>query len=81
MALTLPLSSAQTPPKPIADLNVQHVVLGELLFKTWYPSLYPEEIVGRELERLYVCQWCFKYSKELITFLAHTVRDRLTTAW
>lgn len=68
------LSTARTPPKAIGDLNVKHVVLGDLLFKTWYPSFYPEELVSRDLERLYVCQGCFKYSKELIPFLAHVVR-------
>ncbi|KAK7513051.1 acyl-CoA N-acyltransferase [Phyllosticta citriasiana] len=52
--------------------NVIHVVLGDLLIKPWYPSFYPEELVGRRIERLYVCQWCFKYSKELIPFLGHT---------
>lgn len=60
--------------KPIADRNVHHVVLGDLLFKSWYPSFYPEELVGRDLERLYVCQRCFKYSKELMPFLAHVVK-------
>lgn len=53
--------------------NVINVVLGDLLIKPWYPSFYPEELVGRKIERLYVCQWCFKYSKELIPFLGHTV--------
>ncbi|KAK7727434.1 SAS complex subunit [Botryosphaeria dothidea] len=52
--------------------NVLNVVLGDLLVKPWYPSFYPEELVGRRVERLYVCQWCFKYSKELIPFLGHT---------
>ncbi|KAI9706895.1 MAG: hypothetical protein M1820_004674 [Bogoriella megaspora] len=58
--------------KPTGELNVSNVVLGKLLIKTWYPSFYPEEIVGRRTERLYVCQYCFKYSKELIPWLAHT---------
>ena len=57
-----------------ADRNVQNVVLGDILFPTWYSSLYPEELVGSRVERLYVCQWCFKYSKELMPFIAHTVR-------
>ncbi|KAH7060436.1 acyl-CoA N-acyltransferase [Macrophomina phaseolina] len=52
--------------------NVLNVVLGDLLVKPWYPSFYPEELAGRRIERLYVCQWCFKYSKELIPFLGHT---------
>jgi len=54
--------------------NVVNVVLGDLLIKPWYPSFYPEELVGRKTERLYVCQWCFKYSKELMPFLGHVVR-------
>lgn len=60
-------------PKAIADLTVHNVVLGDIQFKTWYPSFYPEELVGRNLQRLYVCQWCFKYSEEVTTFLAHEV--------
>lgn len=55
------------------DRNVHNVVLGDILFPTWYPSFYPEELVGSRVERLYVCQWCFKYSKELMPFIAHTV--------
>ena len=60
--------------KPADLLNVRNVVLGDILFKTWYPSFYPEELIGRETERLFVCQWCFKYSKDLMPYLAHTVR-------
>lgn len=57
--------------KTSVDPNVLEVVLGNLLIKPWYPSFYPEELVGRTVERLYVCQWCFKYSKELMGFLGH----------
>lgn len=60
--------------KPPTGPNVLEVVLGSLLIKPWYPSFYPEELVGRRVERLYVCQWCFKYSKELVGFLGHLVR-------
>ncbi|KAL9602948.1 MAG: hypothetical protein Q9219_001473 [cf. Caloplaca sp. 3 TL-2023] len=51
--------------------NVQHVVLGDLLFKPWYPSYYPEEFIGKDVDRLYICQWCFKYSRDLVPYLAH----------
>lgn len=74
-------SIGQAAPKPIADRNVHNVVLGDILFKTWYPSFYPEELVGRDLERLYVCQRCFKYSKELMPFLAHVVNLTQGRAW
>jgi hypothetical protein len=63
----------QTPQKPSVTPNVLEVVFGSLLIQPWYPSFYPEELVGRKVDRLYVCQWCFKYSKELIGFLGHLV--------
>lgn len=70
-----PRPQPQQQQRPAAmEPNVLNVVLGDLLVKPWYPSFYPEELVGRRVERLYVCQWCFKYSKELIPFLGHTVR-------
>ena len=75
-ALASPLATHRNKEKP-ADLNVRNVVLGDILFKTWYPSFYPEELIGRELERLFVCQWCFKYSKDLMPYLSHTVRTLL----
>jgi hypothetical protein len=59
--------------KPAAPPNVLEVVFGSLLIKPWYPSFYPEELVGRKVERLYVCQWCFKYTKELTGFIKHLV--------
>lgn len=59
--------------KPSMDPNVLEVVFGSLLIKPWFPSFYPEELVGRKVERLYVCQWCFKYTKELVPFLGHLV--------
>jgi len=65
--------------RPQAEPNIQHVVLGNLLIKCWYPSFYPDEMVGRGVERLYVCQWCFRYSQELMPYLAHVVRRLLLT--
>ncbi|KAF2134565.1 histone acetyltransferase MYST2 [Dothidotthia symphoricarpi CBS 119687] len=67
-----PLKAASKPLQKLpAEPNVLEVVFGSLLIKPWYPSFYPEELVGRKVERLYVCQWCFKYSKELMAFLGH----------
>ncbi|KAI4215008.1 MAG: hypothetical protein LQ349_009178, partial [Xanthoria aureola] len=49
-----PLSKARsTSPLRATNLSIQHVALGDVLFKTWYPSYYPEGLVGRELDRLY----------------------------
>lgn len=75
-----PLKSASKPLQKLpAEPNVLEVVFGSLLIKPWYPSFYPEELVGRKVERLYVCQWCFKYSKELMAFLGHLVRLQTPT--
>ena len=63
----------QTPKKVSTEPNVLNVVLGNLQIKPWYPSFYPEDLVGRKSERLYVCEWCFRYSKELVPYLAHRV--------
>ncbi|CAD0030141.1 unnamed protein product [Aureobasidium pullulans] len=61
----------QTPKKSPTEPNVLNVVLGNLQIKPWYPSFYPEDLVGRKAERLYVCECCFRYSKELMPYLAH----------
>ena len=71
--LASPLVAQRNSEKPV-DLNIRKVVLGDILFDPWYPSFYPEELVGREVDRLNVCQWCFKYSKDFVTSLAHMVR-------
>ena len=68
---TIPKDPTKAAQKPSVEPNVLEVVFGSLLIKPWYPSFYPEELVGRKVERLYVCQWCFKYSKELVGFLGH----------
>lgn len=76
--------SVPTPSKPAlkpgqkasVEPNVLEVVFGSLLVKPWYPSFYPEGLVGRRVERLYVCQWCFNYSNKLNPFLGHLVRPR-----
>jgi len=62
-------------PAPVAPAprNVETIVLGNALFKTWYGSFYPEEAVGRNVKRLHVCQLCFKYSKEVGPYLKHMV--------
>ncbi|KAK3691907.1 SAS complex subunit [Vermiconidia calcicola] len=52
--------------------NVSNVVLGNLHVKPWYPSFYPEDMIGgRKADWLYVCQWCFKYTHEIMKYSAH----------
>lgn len=56
--------------------NVKNIVLGERHIRPEYPSFYPEDLVGgKKTEWLYVCQWCFKYTNELLKFSAHCVSD------
>lgn len=58
--------------KPPVARNVKHVVLGELLFPTWYQSIYPEDLVSKDTDRLYVCRWCFRYSCDVDAYATHT---------
>ncbi|MCJ1359858.1 MAG: hypothetical protein MMC33_009861 [Icmadophila ericetorum] len=71
MSPSIDVAESETSQKPAIARNVQNVVLGDVLFKTWYPSFYPEELVGKDVERLYVCRWCFKYCKDLAPYIAH----------
>ncbi|KAL4879672.1 histone acetyltransferase [Aspergillus karnatakaensis] len=52
--------------------NLQHVVLGNLRFQTWYQSIYPEDLVSKDTDTLYVCRWCFRYSCDITTHTKHT---------
>lgn len=79
-SFTPSLNSSSSKPSPGTTLerNVDNVVLGDVLFRAWYPSRHVKEVVGREvvdgkemLERLYVCKHCFKYSKELMGWVSH----------
>lgn len=55
------------------------VVLGDIIFRAWYPSYHVKEIVGKgscgwkegDLERLYVCNHYFRYSKKLMVWARH----------
>lgn len=77
MATSSPKTIKRKASLPGPERNIDNVVLGDILFKTWYPSFYPDELVGRErAERLYVCRWCFRYSKELMPYLGHVVCRR-----
>jgi MOZ/SAS family/MYST family zinc finger domain len=57
--------------RPVVDRSVKHVVLGNLLFQTWFHSIYPEELVGKDTDRLYVCRWCFRYSCNADAYAGH----------
>jgi hypothetical protein len=58
--------------------NVRDVILTDLRVEAWFPSFYPEELVGRGASsgagagiRLLVCKWCFKYSTKVVPFVEH----------
>lgn len=75
MTTSSPISRASGRHRKSIEHNVLSVVLGDLLITPWYPSFYPQEMIGNKVDRLYVCQWCFRYSKELMPYVAHTVSD------
>ncbi|PWY92543.1 histone acetyltransferase [Aspergillus heteromorphus CBS 117.55] len=64
--------ASRTDPSSSTDRNVKHVVLGDLLFPTWYQSIYPEDLVTKDTDRLYVCRWCFRYSCDVHAYAKHT---------
>ena len=74
MGITSPHRAANRPPM---QPNVANAVLGNLHIKPWYPSFYPEDLRGgRKTDWLYVCQWCFKYTHEIMKYSAHCVRTQ-----
>lgn len=64
--------AAEYPHAQSLTRNVQHVVLGNLRFQTWYQSIYPEGLVSKETKTLYVCRWCFRYACDIGTHASHT---------
>ncbi|PYH76658.1 histone acetyltransferase [Aspergillus uvarum CBS 121591] len=70
MAASDPATRAE--PASTTERNVKHVVLGDLLFQTWYQSIYPEDLVSKDTDRLYVCRWCFRYSCDEPAYAKHT---------
>lgn len=81
MALSLPPAIAspqhRTPARtPMhGPQNVGNVVLGNLRITPEYPSFYPEDLIGRKAQWLYVCHWCFRYTHELMKYAAHCVGE------
>ncbi|KAK6430567.1 SAS complex subunit [Oleoguttula sp. CCFEE 5521] len=62
----------RAPARSSTQRNVENVVLGKLHFVPEYPSFYPDELIGgRKTAWLYVCQWCYSYSHELLKYAAH----------
>ncbi|KAJ6020665.1 hypothetical protein N7540_006169 [Penicillium herquei] len=68
MATSTSASRLQSP----GDRNLKNVVLGDLLFKPWYQSIYPEDLIPKDADCLYVCRWCFRYSCDDEAFATHT---------
>ncbi|EAS36546.1 histone acetyltransferase [Coccidioides immitis RS] len=66
-----PSSSRQAQKSPSTGHKVNQVILGSLLFKTWYEALYPEELVAKDTDTLYVCGWCFRYTCDRTAYAAH----------
>ena len=73
---TTPVNGLKT--KEPTEPNILEVVLGNWWVRPSSPSFYPEELVGKRCDRLYVCQWCFKYTKDVVVdrYLRHMVSQR-----
>lgn len=77
------LTAEQAEKERALERNIDQVVLGDIMFKTWYPSWYPKEIIGDKalngdyksvgitVPTLYVCKKCFRYSKEVVPWFKH----------
>lgn len=64
-------TAANIAKQPGNRAGVKRVVLGDLSFPTWYQSIYPEELVAKDTEVLYVCRWCFRYSCDAAAYAGH----------
>lgn len=75
--------SQRTPNRSHLPPNVSNVVLGNLHIKPWYPSFYPEETLGgkKKVDWLYVCQWCFRYTSEVLGICGHCVGVLARDEW
>lgn len=68
-------ASSHHPPKTNnTDRNVKQVVLGDILFQTWFDSQYPEELVKRGTEILFVCGSCFRYTCDKAALTCHATQ-------
>lgn len=75
-------SPHRSPTKIDTTPNVANIMLGNLHIKPWYPSFYPEDLIGgRKAEWLYVCQYCFKYTPEIMKYSAHCVGQFPRSPW
>ncbi|EEQ30592.1 SAS complex subunit [Microsporum canis] len=68
----MPNSKPSQTLKDHVNQNVKQVVLGNLQFKAWFDSRYPEELVRPGDGTLYVCRWCFRYTCDKQAYLSHT---------
>lgn len=68
----MPRPTPSTITKKTGDRGVKRVVLGEISFQTWYHSIYPEELVSKQTDVLYVCRWCFRYTCDAAAYSKHT---------
>lgn len=67
-----PSSSRLVQKPPPAGTKVNQVTLGNLRFTPWYDALYPEELVDKNTDSLYVCCWCFRYTCDRDAYAGHT---------
>jgi len=63
------------------ERNIDKVIFGDIVFKSWYPSWYPKEVLGEKalsgegkgivVDKLWVCERCFGYAKDVAEGYRH----------
>ena len=69
-------ADAHHSPGRVVAKDISSVVLGRRLMHTWYSSSYPKKLVKdacSKAGRLYVCEYCFKYTPDLSKAVGHQV--------
>lgn len=59
--------------KKSGEVLVKEVILGSVVMTPAHGANYPVELVGKEVEKLYVCEFCFKYTDDVSKIVGHSV--------
>lgn len=63
--------------KKTGEVLVKEVILGNMAMTPAHGANYPVELVGKDVEKLYVCEFCFKYTDDVAKIVGHSVSPLL----
>lgn len=66
-------ASSSKKQKKTGEVLVKEVILGNVVMTPVHGANYPVELVGKEVEKLYVCEFCFKYTDDVSKIVGHSV--------